>query len=88
MEGISGLLAAGGAAVGGAASAGGVGGALKLAPRGKGKSRHDPRDLLALAAGARDLLRGPENQPFEVVITLVTVIFVNGHAEITFQFQS
>ena len=77
----SGLLAAGGAAVGGAASAGGVGRAFEFATHGKGKSRHHPRDLLALAAGTRDLLRGPENQLFEVVIALITVIFVNGHAQ-------
>ena len=75
------LLAAGGTAVGGAASAGGVSGTFEFATHGKGKSRHHPRDLFAFAAGTRDLLRGPENQLFEVVIALITVIFVNRHAQ-------
>jgi len=77
----SGLLAARRAAVGGAASAGGVSSTFEFATHGKGKSGHHPCDLLALAAGTRDLFRGPENQLFEVVIALITVIFVNGHAQ-------
>ena len=77
----SGLLAAGRAAMGGAASAGGVSSTFEFTTRGKSKSGHHPCDLLALAAGTRDLFRGPENQLFEVVIALIAVIFVNGHAQ-------
>jgi hypothetical protein len=55
------LFVTGGAAGGGAATAGRTSSALKLTTAGKGKGRHHPMNFFAFTFRTGDLFRGIEN---------------------------
>ena len=78
------IRATGGTAGGGAATAGGTGGALKLSSARKSERGHHPAHFLAFTFRADDLLRGVENQFFKLVMTSTTMIFIDRHLKISF----
>ncbi len=67
---------------GGTTGTGRASSAFKIPIDGKGKSRHHPGHLFALAFRAGHLFGGIENQFLEFVFALITVILVNRHLQV------